>query len=254
MKPTKPGKVYGYARASTEEQETTLDAQEHAIREAFAKRFEPQGYAWGGFFADRGITGGVKLASRQEGHKLCLALERGDVFIVHKLDRCWRSMADFCQSVDTWKERGVAVTLLVPDIDTSTPSGLLIAHNLVAVAQYERAMVGERMKHFFAQRKRAGRPYCPSAPYGFKIVGPKGNREYAPFPEQRAIGRRVVEWRDAGWAYDEIALHLGRYKVVNPRTGKSISPSTVLRWEVSERELQAREAAGLNCNTHELQS
>jgi DNA invertase Pin-like site-specific DNA recombinase len=244
MKEVRPGRAYGYCRASTEEQETTLEAQQHDIKDLFDRKFVTEGYTWGDYFVDRGISGGTRLANRPEGHKLSITLEPGDLVIMQKIDRGWRNVADFCATLEVWKAKRVRIALIAQEIDTGTPAGLMAAQMLAVFSEFERGMVGERMRHFFAQRKRAGRPYCRSAPYGFKVAGPKGDRVYVPFPEQRAIGGRIVGWRDMGWTYEEIALHLDRHKIRHPATGGTISPSMVLRWELGERGLQAREENG----------
>src|SRR5262245_54981393 len=91
-----PGRAYGYVRASTEDQEDTLPAQEHAVRGAYAARLAPRGYTWGGLYVDRGVSGAVEMTSRPAGHRLTMELERGDIVIVHKIDRGWRSVLDAC--------------------------------------------------------------------------------------------------------------------------------------------------------------
>jgi DNA invertase Pin-like site-specific DNA recombinase len=242
MKTHQPGKAYGYCRASTEEQETTLDAQEDGIRHIFEAKYKEQGYTFKACFIDRGISGGIPLMQRAAGYRMCLLLEPGDLVLMQKIDRGWRSVKDFANSLDIWKARGVRVAFVTMDIDTGSPSGMMQAQMLTVFSEFERGMMGERMRHFNAKRKAAGLPYAGFAPHGYKLAGPKKARRFEPFPEMRVFAGLLLEWHNKGWGYQQIAKHCAKIKLVHPATGRPPTTTTVYNLCLREAEAQARES------------
>src|SRR5208283_4937751 len=69
----------------------------------------------------------------------------GDVLVVWKLDRLGRSLSHLLCIVNTLKEKQVAFRSLTEGMDTTTASGELLFHVFGALAQYERAMIQERV-------------------------------------------------------------------------------------------------------------
>lgn len=237
-----PGRAFAYCRASTEEQETTIDAQLAQVVGLFHGKYQAKGYRWGGAFVDRGVSGSTPLASRPSGRRLLVTAEPGDVILMQKIDRGWRSVADWASNLELFRHSQIALGFVEMDIDTSTTGGEAFAGMAAIFAQMERRMIGDRMRAFQAQRKRQGRPYTHSAPYGFKIVGDKGSRQYAAFPEQRAMGSRFLEWHTEGWQLRDILDHINKLGWVHPERGTPLSLTTVWRWMTGERTLRKEEA------------
>lgn len=236
-----PGVAYGYIRASTEDQETTLEAQKTGILSFFEYKLKPAGYTMGPIFVDSGISGSIPLAQREYGHRLCTALQNGDAVVMQKIDRGWRNLGDFCNVLKNWRQKGIRLAFTEMDIDTASMSGDLMIKLLAVLSEFERCMIGERMRHFVAQRKREGRPHSPLAPYGFKIVGPKGRREYAECPESRAVGKLLLKWKMGGWTLNEITRHARKVNLVIPSTGRTPSLVTVHNYIKGEIALQLKE-------------
>jgi DNA invertase Pin-like site-specific DNA recombinase len=93
--------------------------------------------------------------------KLLWCLERLDAgefdgLIVSRLDRLSRSVGDFASLIDHGQQRGWEIVCLDPVIDTSTPSGRMIANVSAAFAQFERELISQRQKESVAARKAAG--------------------------------------------------------------------------------------------------
>lgn len=147
--------MIAYTRVSTDEQAMSglgLEAQEATLRRAF----EYRGWDLAELVSDEGITG-----STLNRPGLRHALERivgGDVdgLVVSKLDRLTRSMRDFCEIVDWFEEAGAPLVMLEPDVDTSTPAGRAVAHVMVAFAEMERGMIGDRTKVALAAKRARG--------------------------------------------------------------------------------------------------
>ena len=81
----------------------------------------------------------------------------GDVLVVWKLDRLGRSLSHLLSIVTALKEKHVAFRSLTEGMDTTTASGELLFHVFGALAQYERALIQERVIAGLGAAKRRGR-------------------------------------------------------------------------------------------------
>ncbi|MBO9777308.1 recombinase family protein, partial [Xanthomonas phaseoli pv. dieffenbachiae] len=81
----------------------------------------------------------------------------GDVLVVWKLDRLGRSLSHLLAIVTSLKDKQVAFRSLTEGMDTSTASGELLFHVFGALAQYERALIQERVVAGLAAARRRGR-------------------------------------------------------------------------------------------------
>ena len=70
------------------------------------------GFAVDETLVERGVSGSVSVAKREQGERLYARLCKGDAIIVPKLDRLFRSALDALQTVADLKERGVSLHLL----------------------------------------------------------------------------------------------------------------------------------------------
>jgi DNA invertase Pin-like site-specific DNA recombinase len=160
-----------YGRVSTDEQGLGLAAQLDPL-EAEAKRRD-----WDArVVTDEGVSGGMPVDERPALGPELADLSAGDVLAVAKLDRLSRSLIDFAGLLQRAEEQGWTLSVLDLGIDTSTPQGKLIAHMLVAVAQWEREMIGLRIREGLAKSpKRLGRkPGLPAV----------GGGRLAPIPDE----------------------------------------------------------------------
>lgn len=139
------GKLIGYARVSTEDQDMGL--QIDALRRA-------------GIPDDQIYREKVSGVSARR-HQLALALKilrPGDTLVVWKLDRLGRSMLDLLTKVKNLTDRGIAFRSLTDGIDGNTPGGRFLLGVLAAGAQFERELIGERTKAGMARRRAQGQP------------------------------------------------------------------------------------------------
>jgi DNA invertase Pin-like site-specific DNA recombinase len=165
-------KVYGYGRVSTDEQAESglgLAAQRERVEQAAAARgLGP--VCWN---ADEGYSG--KDLNRPAISHLLDVLDRdGGVLVVAKLDRLSRSVHHFSGIVDRARRAGWALVVLDADVDTSTPSGALMANVLASFAEYERLLIGARTRDALAQLKaqgvRLGRPVALPEPVRSRVA------------------------------------------------------------------------------------
>jgi len=237
------GTCWGYGRGSTEDQEETLLKQAADIKREYDHSFGEM--TWGGVYLDRGVSGGVRLVDRPEGYRLSLSLRPGDVVMITALDRAFRDIEDLAHTTKVWAAGDVRLVILNLKLDTGTPIGRFTLQILGAVAEFERALISERVSNWWASRRARGAPAAGRyAPYGYRRVKRHGRQEFVEFPEQRALGARIVEWMDGGWSQDQVYYHLRSSGVVNPNTGETLSRAGVLRYYKAEKRARQDEASG----------
>ena len=87
---------------------------------------------------------------------------RFDAVLVWKLDRFGRSLCHLVNSLAELEALGVAFISLRDNLDLSTPSGRLMFQIIGAMAEFERALIQERvragLRNARAKGKRLGRP------------------------------------------------------------------------------------------------
>lgn len=246
------GKVYVYARCSTNEQDDSLLVQTSRGEAEYRSRFA-KAYEWGGSFVDRGVSGAKPFSRRPQGFELHKDLERGDVVILTKLDRGFRSMRDFVETLERFEKRDVRLIVLDLGVDTGTIVGKLVANIVASVAEFERQRIAERTRDAIGVRKKAGKP-IGHPPYGFKIVrlgGKDDGKSLARDHVQREHGRLFLSWWLDGWSLDRIYIWLLEQRIyqVSPGQrhgpGQEFSRGVIQRWIAEERRYQALEEAGV---------
>jgi len=85
-----------------------------------------------------------------------------DTVLVWKLDRFGRSLRHLINAFAELEARGIAFVSLRDNLDLGTPSGRLMFQIIGAMAEFERALIQERVKvglrHARSKGKRLGRP------------------------------------------------------------------------------------------------
>ena len=132
----------GYARVSTEEQDTRL--QLDALTGAGCERIYQEA-----------ASGNNR--ERPELAKCLDALRSGDTLTVWRLDRLGRSLKDLVGMVSDLEARGVAFSSLNEAIDTGSAGGKLIFHVFAALAEFERSLIRERTRAGLAAARARGR-------------------------------------------------------------------------------------------------
>jgi len=120
----------GYARVSTQEQDTALqlDALKHLGCEVV---YEEK-------------ASGASRRGRPELARCLDALGKGDVLVVYKIDRVARSLFDLLDILRHLERVGASVKSVTEPLDTTNSMGMFVIQILGAVAQLERSMIRER--------------------------------------------------------------------------------------------------------------
>jgi len=162
-----------YTRKSSEEgleQEfNSLQAQREAC-EAFitSQRHEGwvclrTGYDDGGF---SGATMGRPALQRLLAD---ITAGRVDIVVVYKIDRLTRSLADFAKIVEILDARGASFVSVTQQFNTTTSMGRLTLNVLLSFAQFEREVIGERIRDKIAASKKKGMWMGGVPPLGYRV-------------------------------------------------------------------------------------
>jgi DNA invertase Pin-like site-specific DNA recombinase len=147
-----------YVRVSTDEQ--TTQNQELVLREVC----ERAGWNLEAIYRDEGISGAKGRDKRPglDGMLKDAARRRFDVILVWSVDRLGRSLQDLVGMLTEIHALGVDLFLHQQAVDTTTPGGKALFQMMGVFAEFERAMIRDRVKSGMAraktQGKRMGRP------------------------------------------------------------------------------------------------
>ena len=162
-----------YTRKSTDEgldrEFNTLDAQRDAC-EAYVLSQRAEGWT---LVADRyddgGFSGGT--LERPALQRLLRDIEQGrvDVVVVYKIDRLSRSLMDFSRLVESFEAHGVTFVSITQSFNTTTSMGRLTLNILLSFAQFEREVIGERIRDKFAASRARGMWMGGHVPLGYEV-------------------------------------------------------------------------------------
>jgi site-specific DNA recombinase len=179
MKPTerKTFRCAIYTRKSTEHnldlEFNSLDAQREAC-EAYIKSQAHEGWR---LIPDRYDDGGLSGASldRPALQMLLADVRAGKIstVVVYKVDRLTRSLADFAKLVELFDQHGVSFVSVTQAFNTTSSMGRLTLNVLLSFAQFEREVIGERVRDKIAASKRKGIWVGGPVPLGYRCIDKK---------------------------------------------------------------------------------
>ena len=162
-----------YTRKSSEEgleQEfNSLHAQREACESYIASQRSEGWVLVRDQYDDGGISGGTL---ERPGLKRLLAdIEDGlvDVVVVYKIDRLSRSLMDFSKLVEVFDRNGVTFVSVTQSFNTTTSMGRLTLNILLSFAQFEREVIGERIRDKVAASRKRGIWMGGYVPLGYDV-------------------------------------------------------------------------------------
>jgi site-specific DNA recombinase len=198
--PTKPIRKLRcavYTRKSTEEglemEFNSLDAQRDAC-EAYIASQKSEGWVeLADRYDDGGFSGGT--LERPALKRLLADIEddRVDVVVVYKIDRLSRSLMDFAKLVEVFDRGGVTFVSVTQSFNTTTSMGRLTLNILLSFAQFEREVIGERIRDKIAASRKRGMWMGGFVPLGYEVRDRKLVVNDAEAASVRMIFERFVE-------------------------------------------------------------
>jgi DNA invertase Pin-like site-specific DNA recombinase len=162
-----------YTRKSSEEgldmEFNSLDAQREAC-EAYVASQKAEGWLLvPDRYDDGGFSGGT--LERPALQRLIADIEarRVDVVVVYKIDRLSRSLMDFAKLVEVFDRNNVTFVSVTQSFDTTTSMGRLTLNILLSFAQFEREVIGERIRDKFAASRKKGMWMGGFVPLGYDV-------------------------------------------------------------------------------------
>jgi site-specific DNA recombinase len=166
-----------YTRKSTEHNLdlafTSLHAQREAC-EAYIKSQAGEGWRLVGDHYDDGAFSGASL--ERPALQRLLADARGgriNIVVVYKVDRLTRSLADFAKLIELFETHSVSFVSVTQSFNTRSSMGRLTLNVLLSFAQFERELIGERVRDKIAASKRKGIWVGGPVPLGYAAVDKK---------------------------------------------------------------------------------
>ena len=150
-----------YTRKSSEEglelEYNSLDAQRESA-EAFIASQKAEGWTvLPQRYDDGGFSGGSM--ERPALDRMLRDIDAGliDCVVVYKVDRLSRSLMDFSRILEAFEKHSVSFVSVTQQFNTTHSMGRLTLNILLSFAQFEREIIGERIRDKIAAQKRKGK-------------------------------------------------------------------------------------------------
>ena len=206
-----------YTRKSSEEglemEFNSLDAQRESC-EAYIASQRSEGFAAiRERYDDGGHSGGT--LERPALQRLLADVEAGliDVIVVYKIDRLSRSLMDFSKLVEIFERNQVTFVSVTQSFNTTTSMGRLTLNILLSFAQFEREVIGERIRDKFAASRKKGMWMGGYVPLGYDVR----DRKLVINEEEAKTVRMIFERFVAVGSATRLAKALAAEGVVNKR-------------------------------------
>ena len=190
-----------YTRKSSEDglemEFNSLDAQREAC-EAYITSQRGEGWVQvDDRYDDGGVSGGT--LDRPALKRLVADVEAGriDIVVVYKIDRLSRSMLDFLNLVESFEHHGVTFVSVTQSFNTQSAMGRMTLNMLVTFAQFEREVIGERIRDKVAASRKKGMWMGGWAPLGYEVRDRKLIIHEADAERVRSIFKRFVQLKSA---------------------------------------------------------
>ena len=185
-----------YTRKSSEEgldmEFNSLDAQREAC-EAYVASQKAEGWLLvPDRYDDGGFSGGTLERPALQRLIADIEAKRVDVVVVYKIDRLSRSLMDFAKLVEVFDRNSVTFVSVTQSFNTTTSMGRLTLNILLSFAQFEREVIGERIRDKFAASRKKGMWMGGFVPLGYDVKDRKLVVNDAEAATVRAIFQRFL--------------------------------------------------------------
>jgi site-specific DNA recombinase len=217
-----------YTRKSVEEgldmEFNSLDAQREAGENYILSQKSKGWVCLPNRYDDGGFSGGN--LNRPALARLLADCEAGlvDVIVVYKIDRLSRSICDFADLTKKFDSWNVSFCSVTQDINTATSSGRMMLNILVTFAQYEREIIGERIRDKMEATRKKGLWAGGCVAIGYRLE----DHKLIPNPEEAEIVRRIFRRYAECQSAKQVAMELNR-RGVKTRTGREWNKPRIYR-------------------------
>jgi DNA invertase Pin-like site-specific DNA recombinase len=187
-----------YVRVSTDKQDLSPEWQRNVCVAYYQNELSKRGFALNStIFEDIGQSAyKIAWAEREAGRQLFAAIKPGDIVVVAKQDRAWRTVRDRENCLFLFQQLGIGLAILDANIDTSTAAGKFAAGVMALQAQWESDTRSERMRAAAQVRRARKVPGKRRPPPGWKFDAAAD--ELVPDYRERSLLAEVYKWRETG--------------------------------------------------------
>jgi DNA invertase Pin-like site-specific DNA recombinase len=190
-----------YTRKSSEEgldmEFNSLDAQREACEAYIASQ---RGEGWvqvADRYDDGGVSGGT--LDRPAVKRLLTDIQAGkiDIVVVYKVDRLSRSLLDFHKLIELFERHQTTFVSITQSFNTTDAMGRMHLNIMLTFAQYEREVIGERIRDKVAASRKKGMWMGGWTPMGYEVRDRKLIIREADAVRVRSIFKRFVQLKSA---------------------------------------------------------
>ena len=182
-----------YTRKSSDEgldmEFNSLDAQRDACSAYIASQRSEGWLELAEHYDDGGISGATLERSGLKRLLADIEERRVDVVVVYKIDRLSRALMDFAKLIDVFDRHDVTFVSVTQAFNTTTSMGRLTLNILLSFAQFEREVIGERIRDKFAASRKRGMWMGGYVPLGYAVK----DRKLVINEPEAAIVRMIFE-------------------------------------------------------------
>ncbi len=186
-----------YTRKSTEdglEQEfNSLDAQRESGESYVASQKSMGWVALDERYDDGGYTGGNMDRPALEHLLADIAAGKVDCVVVYKVDRLSRSLMDFARIMEVFDKHHVSFVSVTQHFNTTSSMGRLTLNILLSFAQFEREIIGERIRDKKAATAKKGKWGGGIPVFGYDIDRSSGSPKLVVNAEEASQVREIFD-------------------------------------------------------------
>ena len=217
-----------YTRKSNEEgldmEFNSLDAQREAC-EAYIVSQRGQGWVQvDDRYDDGGISGGTLERPALKWLLEDIRAGRIDVVAVYKIDRLSRSMLDFLKLIELFERHKTTFVSVTQSFNTTDAAGRMHLNIMMTFAQFEREVIGERIRDKIAASRKKGIWMGGWAPFGYEVKDRKLVMNAVDAAIVRSIFKRFLVLKSA-----TLLAHELRQDNVRNRYGQAIDKGVLYK-------------------------
>lgn len=190
-----------YTRKSTDEgldmDFNSLDAQRESCESYIASQKAEGWLLVEDRYDDGGFSGGTMERPALQRLLADVRANKVDVIVVYKIDRLSRSMLDFLNLVELFERHGVTFVSVTQSFNTKDAMGRMALNILITFAQFERELIGERIRDKVAASRKKGIWMGGWTPLGYEVRDRKLIIHEADAARVRSIFRRFTQLKSA---------------------------------------------------------
>ncbi|TWU13349.1 DNA-invertase hin [Symmachiella macrocystis] len=186
-----------YTRKSSEEgldlEFNSLDAQRESAEAYIASQKNEGWTCLSALYDDGGFSGGN--VERPGLKRLLADIEAGkiDCIVIYKVDRLSLSLMDFSRIMETFEKYNVSFVSVTQQFNTTHSMGRLTLNILLSFAQFEREIIGERIRDKIAAQRRKGKWAGGKPVLGYDVDRSAASPKLVINAEEAARVRQIFE-------------------------------------------------------------